>query len=70
MSVVTVYLIFQFENTFPKMFIYLGLVINVSSGQQLLRSLYAITGTHMYNQLLKIINERPDQRKMIEKKNP
>ena len=67
-SVFTVYLIFQVVKNFPKMFIYLGLVINGASWQQLLRNLDPVMGTRMYNQLLKLINERREQRKMIEEK--
>ena len=68
MSVLTVYLIFQVVKNFPKLFIYLGLVINGASWQQPLRNLDPVTGTHMYNQLLKLINERREQKKMIEEK--
>ena len=67
-SVLTVYLIFQVVKNFPKLFIYLRLVINGASWQQLLRNLDPVTGTRMYNQLLKLINERREQKKMIEKK--
>ena len=56
--ILTVYLIFQFVKNFPKMFIYSGLVINGASWRQLLRILDPITRTRMYNQLLKLINER------------
>ena len=68
MSVLTVYLIFQFVKKTPKLFIYLGLVINGASWQQLLRNLDPVTGTRMYNHLLKIINECREQKKMIEEK--
>ena len=68
MSVLTVYLIFQFVKIFPKLFIYLGLVINGASGRQILRNSDPITRTRMYNQLLKLINERREQKKMIEEK--
>ena len=68
MSVLTVYLIFQFVKSFPKLFIYLGLVINGASRQQLLRNLDPVTETRMYNQLLKLTNERREQKKMIEEK--
>ena len=67
-SVLTVYLISQFVKNFPKLFIYLGLVINGASWQQLLRNLDPVTGTPMYNQLLKLINERREQKKMIKEK--
>ena len=53
---------------FPKLFIYLGLVINGATWQQLLRNLDPVTGTRMYNQLLKLINERREQKKIIEEK--
>ena len=52
-EVITVYLIFQFGKNFPKLFIYLGIVTNGASWQQLLRNLDTITGTRMYNQVLK-----------------
>ena len=68
MSILTVYLIFQVVKNFPKLFIYLGLVINGASWQQLLRNLDPVTGTRMYNQLLKLINERREQKKMNEEK--
>ena len=68
MSVLTVYLIFQVVKNFPKLFIYLGLVFNGASWQQLLRNLDPVTGTRMCNQLLKLINERREQKKIIEKK--
>ena len=68
MTVLTVYLIFQVVNFFFKLFIYLGLVINGASWQQLLRNLDRVTGTRTYNQLLKIIYERREQKKMIEEK--
>ena len=64
-SVLRVYLIFQFVKYFPKLFIYLGLVNNGAPWQQLLRNLDPVTGTRMYNQLLKLINERREQKKMI-----
>ena len=67
-SVLTIYLIFQVVKNFPKLFIYLGLVINGASWQQLLRDLDPVTGTSMYNQLLKLINELREQKKMIEEK--
>ena len=67
-SVLTVYLIFQFVKNFPKLFFYLGLVINGASWQQLLRNLDPVTVTRMYNQLLKLINERREQKKMIEER--
>ena len=67
-SVLTVYLIFQVVKNFPKLFIYLGLVINGASLRQLLRNFDTLTGTRMYNQLLKLINERREQKKMIEEK--
>ena len=67
-SVLTVYLIFQFVKKFPKLFIYLGLVVNGASWQQLLRNLDPVTGTRMYNQLIKLIYERREQKKMIEEK--
>ena len=53
---------------FPKLFIELGLVINGASWQQLLRNLDPVTGTRMYNQLLKLFNERREQKKMIKEK--
>ena len=53
---------------FPKLFIFLGLVINGASWQQLLRNLDPVTGTGMYNQLFKLIIERREQKKMIEEK--
>ena len=53
---------------FPKLFIYLGLVINGASWQQVLRNLDPVTGTRMYNQLFKLINEHREQKKMIEEK--
>ena len=68
MSVLTVYLIFQFVKNFPKLFIYLGLVINGASWQRLFWNLDPVTRTRMYNQLLKLINERREQKKMIEEK--
>ena len=68
MSVLTVYLIFQIVKNFPILFHYLGLVINGASWQQLLQNLDPITGTRMYNQLLKLINERRERKKMIEEK--
>ena len=68
MSVLTVYLIFQFVKNYPKSFIYLGIVINGASWQQLSRNLDPVTGTRMYNQLLKLINECREQKKMIEEK--
>ena len=68
MLVLTVYLIFQFVKNFPKLISYLGLVINGASWQQLLRNLDPVTGTRMYNQLLKLVNERREQKKMIEEK--
>ena len=67
-SVLTVYLIFHFVKKFPKLFIYLGLVINGASWQQLLRNLDPVTGTRMNSQLLKLINERREQKKTIEEK--
>ena len=67
-SVLTVYLIFQFVKNFPKLFIYLGLVINGASWQRLFRNLDPVTRTRMYNQLLKLNNERREQKKMIEEK--
>ena len=68
MSFLTVYLIFQVKKNFPKLFIYLGLVINGASWQQLLRNLDPVTGKRMYNQLLKLFNERREQKKLIEEK--
>ena len=62
-SVLTVYLIFQFVKNFPKFFIYLGLVTNGASWRQILRNLDSIMGTRMYNQLLKLKNERREQKK-------
>ena len=67
-SVITVYLIIQFSKNFTKLFIYLGLIINGESWQQHLRNLEPITGTHMHNQLLKLIHERQEGKKMIEEK--
>ena len=67
-SVLTVCLKFQVVKNFPKLFIYLGLVINGASWQQLLRYLDPVTGTRMYNQLIKLNNERREQKKMIEEK--
>ena len=67
MSVLTVYHIFQFVKNFPKLFIYLGLVINGASWRQILRNLDPITGTRMYSQILKLVNERREK-KMIEEK--
>ena len=67
-SVLTVYLIFQVVKNFPKLFIYLGLVINGASWQQLLRNFDPVTGTRLYNQLLKLINERREKKKKIEEK--
>ena len=67
-SVLTVYLIFQFVKNFPKLLINLGLVFNEASWQQLLGNLDLVTGTRLYNQLHKLINERREQKKMIEKK--
>ena len=43
-------------------------MISVASWQQLLRNHDPVTGTCMYNQLLKLINERREQEKMIEEK--
>ena len=57
-SALTVYLNFQFVKIFAKFFIYFVSVLNGASRRQLLRNLDPITGTHMYNQLLKLINER------------
>ena len=68
MSVLTVYLIFQVVKIFPRLFIYFGLLINGASWQQLLRNFDPVTGTRMYNQLLKLINERREQKKMIDEK--
>ena len=68
LSVLTVYLIFQVVKNFPKLIIYLGLVIFGTSWQQLLPNLDPVTGTCMYNQLLKLINERREQKKMIKEK--
>ena len=68
MSVLTVYLIIQVVKIFPILFVYLGLVTNGASWQQLLRNLDPVTGTRMYNQLLKLIIERRKQKKMIEEK--
>ena len=45
-SVLTVYLTFQVVKNFPKLFIYLGLVINRASWQQLLRNLDPVTGSY------------------------
>ena len=67
-EVLTVNLIFQFVKNFSRLFIYLGLDINGASWLQLLRNLDPIMGTHMYNQVLKIINEPREQKKMIEEK--
>ena len=67
-SVLTVYLVFQFVENFPKLFIYLGYVINGASWRQQSRNFDPITGISMYNQWLKLINERRDQKKMIEEK--
>ena len=67
-SVLTVYLISQFVKNFSVLFIYLGLVMNGPSWRQLLRNLHPIKGIRMFNQLLKLINERREQEKMIEKK--
>ena len=67
-SVLTVYLISQFVKNFPKLFIFLGLVMNAPSRRQLLRNLDPIKGTRMFNQLPKLINERREQEKMIEEK--
>ena len=67
-EVLTVYLIFQFVKNFPKLFIYLGLDINGASWLQLLRNIDPITGTHMYNQVLKLISKPREQKKMIEEK--
>ena len=50
------------------MFIYLGLVFNGASWRQLLRNLDPITGTRKYSQLLKLLNERQEQRKIIKEK--
>ena len=51
---------------FSKLFIYLGLVIIGASWQQLLLNLDPITGTRIYNQLLKLISKRREQNKIIE----
>ena len=40
----------------------------LASRQQLMRNLDPIGGTRMYNQLLKLKNERREQKKMIEEK--
>ena len=48
---------FSIRKKFHKLFIYLGLVINGASWRQLLQNLDPITGTLMYNQLLKLIKE-------------
>ena len=68
MSALTVYLIFQFVKNFSKLFIYLGLVLDGAFWRQLFLNLGPITRTRMYNQLLKIINERREQKKMFEEK--
>ena len=68
MSDLTVYLIFQVVKNFPKLFIYLGLVIKGASWQKLLRNLNPVTGTRMYNQQLKLVNERREQNKMLDEK--
>ena len=52
----------------PKRFINLGLVVNGASWQQLLRNLDPVAGTCMYNELLKLINEHLELKKMIEEK--
>ena len=62
MSILTIYLIFQFVKNVPKLFIYLGLIINGASWRQLSQNLDPITGTSMYNHLLKLINERREQK--------
>ena len=67
-SVLKVYPIFQFVKNCPKLFIYLGLVIIGASWQQLMRNLDLITGTRMYNQILKLRNERREQKKLIDEK--
>ena len=59
---------FSICEKFPILFVYLELVINGASSRQLLRNLDPITGIRMYNQLLKLINERREQKKMIEEK--
>ena len=61
--VLTVYIIFQFVKNFPKLFIYLGLVSNGACLRKPLLNLEPVTGTHMYNQLLKLINEHCVQKK-------
>ena len=68
MSVLTISLNFQFVKNFPNLFIYLGIVINVASWLQLLRNLVPITGTRLYNQLLRLTNERREEKKMTEEK--
>ena len=61
---------FSIRKKFSKLFIYLGLVINGASLQQLLRNSDSVTGTRMYNRLHKLINELREQKKMVEKKGP
>ena len=68
MQNITVYLLFQFVENFPKLFIRLALVINGVSWQQLLRNFDAVTELRMYNPLLKLITERWEQNKMTEEK--
>ena len=63
MSLLTVYLIFQFVKNSSRLFFYLELVINGAFWQHRLRNLDPVTGTRMYNQLTKLINERREQKK-------
>ena len=57
---------FSILKNVPILNIYLASVVNGTSWQKLLRNLDPITRTRMYNQLLKIINERREQKKLIE----
>ena len=67
-SVLTVYLIFQFVKNFPELFIYSRLVINGASLQKLFKNFDPVTGTRMSNQLLKLKSDQREQKKMIEEK--
>ena len=58
----------EIVNYFPKLFIYLGLVVIGASWRHLLRNPDTVTETPIYNQLLKSINERRQQKKLIEEK--
>ena len=66
MSVLTIYIIFHFvkKHSVPL----LGLVINGAHWQQLLRILNSVKRTRMYDQLLKLIGKRQEQKEIVEVK--